>query len=117
GSSSGGFSTAPFLGTWTITTGGTTVDCNGTDTPETDTGTLTVAPGTASQLLVTSSASGCEFKANVTSATTVSLVAGQSCVEPNSPSVTLEPNTGLFELKSGSTTEATTIVTGTALIS
>jgi len=115
GSSSGGgtgASPTAFLGTWTVTMGSNTVTCQGRSQTTMDTGSLVIATGTASDLSVSIGA-GCDLAANIMSATTATLLPGQSCTQSESGgTVTLDPN-GSFVLAPGGQT-ATADLSGTA---
>jgi hypothetical protein len=110
-------STAPFLGTWTITSGSTAADCGGNTGSGADSGQIVVTAGTSSQLVFTSST--CTFTANVTSSNVATLLAGQSCSSEN---VTFVPSQGTFTIAPSGTSASlsihgsgTDIVNGSAI--
>ena len=98
GSSSGGGAAtgkALFIGTWTITNGTTTIDCNGTPQTQPLTGSDIWAAGTTSDLVLDPSTT-CPMRANITGRTAIG-EPGFSCTTSGTDSTTGTPFTTLLE--------------------
>ncbi len=109
---------ALFIGTWTITTGSTTIDCTGTPQTQPLTGSDIWAAGTSSDLVLDPSTT-CPLKANVTGRTAIG-EPGFTCTTSGTDSSTGAAYTTLLEADAysfiiasdGKTASAT--LTGTA---
>jgi len=119
GGGGGGGSTAKFIGTWSFTSGTSTLTCAGTPYTSQMTGTVTVQEGTTSDLVINQES--CVLHYSVTGSTAM-LVPGQSCVQVfDTDSVTVaysadnvQTSDGVTATEAGSGT-ATLVINGQTL--